>query len=259
MNRVGHLRVIIISLLVIGAIAAHSLLIPHPPQHIFYSGPIKFWAHRTLSDSPAENTIAGLQRVFDLGGPGSEIDVIFDSTRSGLYVISEEAMSAGEPTNLPLSDLLRAIPNDKYLWIDFWNLRLLDNVNAEKAIAALCSVLLQNQMIGRTIVESKHAGWLRRLADLGCNTSLWIEVRPAAKSRITHVLDVFRAAWRFNSGHYSAISMDYTEYDGLTAFVFQSVPVHLFTINDREALERFAADPAVRVILTDSIQTVILR
>ena len=85
----------------------------------------------------------------------------------------------------------------------------------------------------------------------GLRASLWLEIRPSDAGWWTHLGDVIVAVWRFLKGSFSAISVAYRGYNDLVAFLFARVPIHLFTVNDRDALRELTLDPRVRIVLSD--------
>jgi len=195
--------------------------------------------------------LEGIRRAFELGAPGVEIDVIFDRERDGLYVISEEAYTAGDPVALGLSDMLAAVPLQRFIWLDFWNLKQLSAEDASHAMTRLRADLDTAKIRDRAIVESVSAEGLRLAAALAIRTSLWLEITPTRAGRLAHLRDLMDATLKFRAANASVISLDYVQYQESVGFVFSGVPIHLFTVNDPDRLRELSEDPRVKVILTD--------
>lgn len=224
---------------------------PQAPTHIFYDGCSKVWSHRALSDGPKENTIDGMRRALELGAPGVEIDVIFDSKKSDFLVISEEYFVQGERSDLRLPEMLDAVPAHGFIWIDLWNLKVLPDDVLEFAAYKLADLLRLRGLLNRTIVESTSEDGLAKVADRGVATCLWLEIRPFERSRRGHVADAVRGAVAYHKANFSAVSMDYASYSVFVAAIFSAVPIHLFTVNESRILAKITEDPRIKIVLSD--------
>ena len=232
-------------------------LLPHAaPSGDTFAGCRRLWSHRSLAagtPAPQENSVHGMQRAFDRGAGGVEVDVVYEPSTGRLFAQSGEFADAGEPLQLELRIMLQAIPDGGRVWLDFWTLHRLSDTDVGAAVAALKETVERAGMTDRVFVESTDVERLRRIREAGLQTSLWIEPPPVMEGHRDHLWGVLRAARAFRTGPFSAISLDYAGYSRLVGAVFGRVPILLFTVNDSTAARRFLADSRVRVILTDSV------
>ena len=250
------LAISILSLIISASLALFFMLLFFRPMTVgtpFYQGYEKVWSHRSLSDGLPENSPQGLNRSFELGAPGVEIDIIYDVSSSCFYVISEEAFAAGNSLSLKLADMLNLIPPRKFIWLDFWNLKILPIEDARRATSRLRMELETAFLIERAIIESTDPVRLGLVASAGMRTILWINVRPGSDGRLSYLRDLIVSVIGFRSANFSAISLEYTQYDNLIGIVFSRVPIHLFTVNDPPTLLGLINDPRVKVILSDHL------
>ncbi len=237
--------------------AATTVLIPNHSTlsgEGFFDNCKKIWSHRTMGSGGGENTVEGLRDVLSLGVGGVEIDIYYDEKRDRLYVQSEEYRSADVPLALSLAEMLAAVPSGSRLWLDFWNLRQLNEVVAPKAISRLASDIRDADLGQHVIIESTSASLLHELHAAKLRTSLWVQIAEpddSAAGLARHVVGALRARYQLFTAPASAVSLDHQQYSQFVGIVFTGVPILLFTINDKLRLIAAAKDSHVKAILTD--------
>lgn len=241
------------ALVLLGAAALYAgdrLLASYRPEP-FYTGPGKVWAHRGYcAEGLAENSLEAFARAFELGAPGTELDVFYDVGRDRFVVAHDEPASFGDARLLTLEAVFARFGPGRFYWLDFKNLRDLPPDGARAAAAALKTLVSRHALRDAVIVESTHAGRLALVAEAGLFTSYWVQLNPeepAPKFRY-HISRVRLAMYR---GRFSALSMEHTQFSGRVERALHGLPVHLFTINDPGRLRELARKDTVRVLLTD--------
>ena len=150
--------------------------------------------------------------------------------------------------------LLSAIPSNALLWLDFWNLNQLPDADAQRAIKRLEEDVNSAKFRDNVIVESKSAAYVGQLRAAHFHTSLWIELGEAATTPTDYpgyLARVMEARLKYDLTGASAISLDHLEYNKAVSTVFYDVPIHVFTINNKEEILKVIRDEHVKIILSD--------
>lgn len=231
-------------------------VVPHP---LFYDDCRKVWGHRGHPEPLAipENTIPSFENAFALGAPGVEMDVHYDPARQEFFVARYQNGEDPPPgRRLTLDQVFTAVGDRGYFWLDFQTLRLLDAATARQAARDLRALLDRFGLRQRVIVESDRPENLRYLAREGLHTSYWIfNIDEEAFPRTPWGLwwATVRIKVNYLRGGFSAISLDRRFYTPDLAWLLKGgARIHLFTVNDPDALRALVRRPEVRVILSDS-------
>ncbi len=228
---------------------------PHP---VFYTDCRKVWGHRGHPEPPdiPENTIASYRRAFDLGAPGVEMDVRYDPQR-GEYFIGRYDRGQEPPPGqrLLLQQVLEAVGQRGYFWLDIKTIRYLSPDQARQAAHDLAALLDAYGARDRAIVESDRPENLAYFARAGLHTSYWIfNIDEDAFPRTPWGLwwALVQVKENYIRGGFSAISMDRRFYTPMVAWMLYGARVHLFTVDDEASLRALVRRPQVRVILTNT-------
>ncbi|NPA30708.1 MAG: hypothetical protein GXO37_01755 [Chloroflexi bacterium] len=232
-----------------------QFLQPHP---VFYTGCRKVWGHRGHPEPPdiPENTIASYARAFDLGAAGVEMDVRYDPQRREYFVGRYDRGQDPPPEQrLRLDEVFAAVGSRGYFWLDIKTIAYLTPAQARQAAADLAALLDRHHLRSRAIVESDTPSNLAYFAQAGLHTSYWIfnldeDDFPSTPWALWWALT--RIKQNYIQGGFSAISLDRRFYTPTVAWMLRGARIHLFTVNERRALEALVAQEPVRVILTDT-------
>ena len=140
--------------------------------------------------------------------------------------------------HLRLQEIIKIFGNDSYYWLDFKNLRDLNDRGLDQAVERMDNLLLQYKLRDRVLVESPGAFNLKKLSDLGIQTSYWVFPRdPSNKLRFWY--DIRRYKFSYMYGNFSGLSLDYRRYSDEFAHEFSSIPIYLFTVNNEKLIRKY--------------------
>ena len=228
---------------------------PHP---VFYTDCHKVWGHRGHPEPPEiiENTIPSFQRAFDLGAPGVEMDVRYDAERHEYYIGRYDRGPDVPPDQrLTLEQIFTAVGDRGYFWLDTKTIHYMTPEEAQQAAQDMAQLLDRFGLRQRAIIESDTPENLVYFARAGLHTSYWIfNIDETAFPKTPWGLwwTLVRIKQNYIRGGFSAISLDVRFYTPLVRWMLKGARIHLFTIDDPEALRYWASHDEVRVILTDT-------
>lgn len=216
----------------------------------FYDGSRKVWGHRGYFKELEMNSLASLDRAFDLGAEGVELDIVFDEDARE-YFVSREYPREGENSGLlSLEEVFRDMGERGYFWLDFKNLLRMTRRETRDAVGELGRLLDGFGLRERVIVESKDARNLALFSEAGIHTSYWINVDRGCSPLLAGAR-ILRHKARFLYGKFSAVSMNYRNFTPGVQRSLGDVPVHLFTLNTESEVRKFLNDENVKIILSD--------
>lgn len=231
-----------------------------------FADPHKVWAPRGLvpesgdiSPTGDQNSIAAVQRAFESGATGVEIDVFFD-TDMGLFVVSHDRpynLKNGEL--LTLEPMLQAVGKLGYIWLDFKKLRHLDSAALAASVAELerlCAAWIPKN---RMYVEGEAPLALASYARAGFPTIFDTHPLPDEHLITPLLVNLYKAVFYLfdfqvmgmNSGGSENSGGSQTMiYGAETKAILHDLPVFLYHVPDeQQLLEELLELPAVRVIL----------
>jgi hypothetical protein len=216
----------------------------------FYDDCNKVWGHRGYIKGLEMNSMESIQRAFELGAAGVELDILFIPEMERFLVAHNLPTSPKSESTLYLDELFEELGDKGYFWLDIKNLRELNRSDTVMAAETMFSLLSQHGLVNKTIIESKMASKLAIFADRKIFTSLWI-TPGRSDGWFDSRLKMFLYKSRFLRGGYSTVSMNYLNFTPYVQSYLENVPVHLFTINNLEEIKEYHHMPNVRIILSD--------
>jgi hypothetical protein len=206
----------------------------------------KVWKHR--GGSP-DNSILGVKKAISTEGfEGVEIDLFFDLENNVFLVTHDKPIKGGEYITLE-QFLLELKVNKVSFWLDLKNL---SNQNADNIIKKIKLLEYKYPSFKNFIIESQEYFPLRKLSYKGIDSVYWIN--PHTKSRLRFFRNLINK-WRIISSDFVGVSAYYSHFESsiLKDSLLRKIPVYLFTINEKNTLEKLLLRENVKVILSKSI------
>jgi hypothetical protein len=256
MKRILRSLVLSLAIVVLFSVAAFTAvnhLFSHIKPKSFYSGCYKVWAHRGFfKEGLKPNSIESIAAAYDLGAAGVEIDVFYDRKTNLFGVSHDYPYNLQSGRMLMLEEVFRTVGKYGYFWLDFKNLADLTKEEAKKAVLELHALLTKYDLVQKSIVESINPFNLALASKAGLHTSCWIQPDTGPDTDFFRFrFDTFRYKLFCLYGDFSAISMDYNYFNKEVAAVFSPIPIHLFTVNDRQKLTALLDEKNVKIVLSD--------
>ncbi len=221
----------------------------------------KIWSARGLYDDPVEqNSIQSIGRVFTRGAPGVEVDVRFDTALGQLIVLHDYPYNLKNGELLPLSGLLDAVGKDHFFWLDFKNLRDLNELEIGQVIKHLNTITQPLGLKKNIYVEGSDPINLSEFRDAGFNTMFDTQPLPDGYALTSLVINIYKIFYYF--GGFTVMSMNYGSeegpiYTGETVKLLGNIPVFIYHIPVDDALiEELLDNKRVRVLLIGNNQSV---
>lgn len=218
----------------------------HSVANSFYNGNHKVWAHRGYYKKFPENSIESFSEAFHRGAQGVELDIFFDEGLQDFIVSHHIPYKLHENKLLTLEKVFSSVGNRGYFWVDF---KRLDSVhNIDIVVDKMEKLLRKFDLLEKVIIESPKGFLLRKFSQKGMHTSYWIQL-PSIEGLILIKDFGYRAMIVFSN--FSAISMDYRDYSDYIRKSYSHLPIHLFTVNNKEEAAELIKNCGVKVVLSD--------
>lgn len=225
----------------------------------------KIWAARGLYNSLADqNSIGSMQRAFEHGAQGAEVDLHYD-VKMDLFIISHDHPTHDGDGNLvytkkdgillTLQAFLQTVGHGRWFWIDFKNLDKLSVTETESAIGRLLEITQEGGIRERLYIEGSNPLRLSMYTDAGFKTILGIHPLRDNNPFASIEMNAFKIAYYFRN--ITGIAMAYGGvndpiYGDNAEKLFGSIPIFLFHVPDhRELLYSLMEKPNVRVVLVE--------
>jgi glycerophosphoryl diester phosphodiesterase len=220
----------------------------------------KVWSTRGLLSSSLitpngeQNSITSIQRAFDRGAKGSEVDVFYD-TEMKQYVVSHDRnpyhLKNGKI--LTLGELFEATGQDGYFWLDFKKLRHLKKDELAQAVRELERLTQKNNLKQRVYIEGGDPFNLLAYKNAGFKT-IFDTDPPPNDSLVTPLLaNLYKTVFYF--GDFSVMGMNYGEIDNpiygqRMRASLGNIPVFIYhVIDDKKLLQELSSLSPVQVLL----------
>jgi len=225
-----------------------------------YDEPYKVWATRGLvtdgSDgSPVRtrNSIKSISYAFSRGARGTEFDAYYDLEKSKFIVSHSQQYEKPDGTLLTLDTLFDAVGEYGFFWLDWKNLRHLNQNQLQAALTRLKQITDRGTLRERVYVEGEAPLSLLVVRQAGFQTIY--DCHPMLDSRILNpvIVDVFKAVYYF--GGFTVMGMNSGTraepiYGPNTLCALRNIPLFIYHVpDDLKFLKELASISNVRVII----------
>jgi len=234
---------IVTTLLVVGIVnyKFYNYSVTNP----FYNGCYKVWGHRGYFKDYTENSIESFSEAFDRGAHGVELDIFFDKNLQDFIVSHDYPYNLVNGKLLTLENVFSAVGNRGYFWVDFKQLDAVPDVDF--VVDKMERLIKKFNLYDKVIIESHKGILLRKFSRKSIHTSYLI-TKPTY--RFMFWIKDFQYRSLIGFSNFSAISMSKSYYK-YAKKNYSHLPIHLFTVNDKNKLSKLIDYNAVKVILSD--------
>ena len=218
----------------------------HSVANSFYNGNHKVWAHRGYYKKFPENSIESFSEAFNRGAHGVELDIFFDEGLQDFIVSHDVPYKLHKNKLLTLEKVFSSVGNRGYFWVDFKRLASVHNIKI--VVDKMEKLLRKFDLFEKVIIESPEGFLLRKFSQKGIHTSYWVQL-PSIRVLIWIKDFGYRAMIAFSN--FSALSMDYRDYANQLKRNYSHLPIHLFTVNNKEEMVELINNCEVKVVLSD--------
>ena len=225
-----------------------------------YSDCFKVWAARGLVlDGPeitqngTQNSIESIQRAFDKGAKGTEVDVHYDAAMGKFIVAHDKPYQLKNGSLLTLESLFEATGGSSYYWLDFKKLRHLNDIELAQSVLELERITQIHNVKNKIYVEGEAPFSLAKYRDAGFNTIFDTHPLPDSNLLTPPIINLYKMVYYF--GGFTVMAMNYGGIDDpfygqRTRKSLGNIPVFLYHVYDiPQVLKMISRLEAVRVIL----------
>ncbi|WP_371372669.1 glycerophosphodiester phosphodiesterase [Thalassotalea aquiviva] len=216
----------------------------------FYNSCHKVWAHRGYHKEFEQNSIKAVKKAIELNAKGIEVDVFFDEVLNDYIISHDYPYNLKYGKLLTLKELFNSVNNDVYFWLDFKNLKYLDEANINSAVSRFLQLTKEHHLKDRVLIESQSANHLKAFSLEGFNTSYWITFNER-DGKLNFLIEIYKLKIKYILEYFSAVSMGYQNYSPILKDSLNSLPILLFTVNEKNILKEFLRNEYVKVTLSD--------
>lgn len=205
----------------------------------------EYWSHRGVNnDSLPENSIAAFEHVLKFGLSGIETDVFWNEAKKQ-FVIAHDEPDFNKPNALLLDDVIARFKDSISYWIDFKNLTL---SNQKEAEAALTRLVEQYHLNNKLYIESANGVALRKFDSQKIKKLYWAQFGrnfPVQQLKLLYLksLIVF--------SHFDGYTCGYNLYDEVFRKEFEGLPLYIFHANAKNIEKENTAASSIKVQLVD--------
>jgi hypothetical protein len=218
----------------------------------------KIWATRGLNirgdgQFKHANNIDAVNRAFNQGAVGTEIDIYFDRERQDYIVSHDYPYNLKNGQLLTLTELLKATGHDGYFWLDFKKMRHLSETEVNIAVARLRSIVDLYSNDDAIYIEGHDPINLAYFRDAGFNTIFDTHPPPDHWPFTSFVMNIYKMVYYF--GNYTVMGI---EHDDINRPIFgrdtieatRHVPLFIYHVpNDIALLTKLSTHNNIKVIL----------
>jgi glycerophosphoryl diester phosphodiesterase len=223
----------------------------------------KVWAARGLVLATSQivrdgtqNTIESVTLAFDEGATGCEIDVFFDAPMGQFIVSHDRPYHLKNGKLLTLAEMLQAVGQRGYIWLDFKKLRHLDGDALAVAVAELSQLCDQFGDRKRMYVEGEDPLNLSAFRDAGFPTIFDTHPLPDSNYVTPALINLYKILYYF--GDFTVMGMNYGTvgdpiYGERTQDALGEIPLFIYHVEPQpDVLQSLAESSSVRVILVEN-------
>ncbi|MCW8838657.1 MAG: hypothetical protein OQK11_08150, partial [Thiovulaceae bacterium] len=232
-------------------------------DHSIYNSIHKIWVARGLYNSPIEeNSITAVQRAFDAGASGVEVDFYYD-IKSNKFIVSHNKPRVGkngeliyeqkDGKTLTLEELFLTTGKDHYFYLDYKNLDRISYDETKKAIKRLEKITQFDNLKSRVYIEGSHPLKLSKYTQAGFKTLFGIHPLPEDYLFSSIVVNGYKIAYYFSD--ITAIALNYGTiqkpiYGEKTQLLLKHIPIFVFhTPSEENFLKMLIEKEDVKMIL----------
>jgi glycerophosphoryl diester phosphodiesterase len=226
----------------------------HPSEYQAYDSCQKVWSSRgTYIEWKDQNSIESVRTALLEGAGGVEIDLRFDTELKKFIISHDYPYNLKNGKLLSLQELLDAVGDFGYFWLDYKNLRLLSSEQTQEAIVRLKEISARGDLRERIYIEGVDPIKLPLYRQAGFHTIFDTQPPKDSLPVTAFVMNIYKAAFYF--GGHTVMGMAYGSveepiYGPDTQKGLGNIPVFLYHVpNDDELLDRLVASKEVRAIL----------
>jgi hypothetical protein len=206
----------------------------------------QYWSHRGFNNAGLpENSIAAFEHVINNGLTGIETDVFWEEDKQQ-FIVSHDAPANKADSLLPLELLLARFKDSVSYWIDFKNLSLQNQKNAEQALLQLSN---RYQPKGKLFVESGNEWALRKFDSDQINTLYWIQYN---RTFIARWLKLLYVKTIIVCSSFNGYTSGYSLYNEDFKKQFSGLPLYLFDARAEEIENEQKVPSTIKVFLVDA-------
>lgn len=210
----------------------------------------KIWGHRGFWQNAEQNSIKAYKAAFELGTPGTELDVFFDVKLKDFIVSHDFPYNLKDGRILTLKNVFSEFGSNYKFWLDYKNLGDLSISEQQNSLNRLLELATEYNTKDNLIIESQNLEALAEFAKKGFTTSYWVTFNENSGRR-RYWSELYRLKLGYIFDRFTTISIDYEIYSDQLRKALPNIPTLLFTINDRDKLLNHLKIQNVKVILTD--------
>ena len=263
------IKKILLSLLVISIILWNATIY-YIDQHIaekyddtVYNSIHKIWIARGLYNFRGEeNSITAIQRAFDAGASGVEVDFYYD-IKSNRFIVSHDKSINSKTSELiyekkdgkilTLEELFLSTGKDHHFYLDYKNLDRITYEETQEAIKRLEKITQFDDLKKRVYIEGSHPFKLPMYTDAGFKTLFGIHPLPEKNPLSSIVVNAYKMVYYFKN--ITAIALNYGKindpiYGPKTEKLLKDIPIFVFhTPIDEDFLRLLIEKKDVKMIL----------
>ena len=215
-----------------------------------FDQPKKIWGHRGFWKNAEQNSIEAYKAAFELGAPGTELDVFFDVKLQDFIVSHDFPYNLKDGRILTLENVLSEFKSDFKFWLDYKNLGDIPISEQHNSLTRLLSLASKYDTKDNLIIESQNLEALAEFTNKGFTTSYWVTFNETS-GRKRYWTELYKLKIGYVFDRFSSISMDYQIYSDQLEKALPNIPTLLFTVNNSSQISKYLKNNDVKIILSD--------
>ena len=210
----------------------------------------KIWGHRGFWKNAEQNSITAYKAAFDLGAPGTELDVFFDVKRQDFIVSHDFPYNLKDGRILTLEHVFHELGSSYKFWLDYKNLGDISISEQHNSLKRLLELSAKYGIKDNLIVESQNQDAIAEFTKKGFTTSHWVTFNETS-GRKRYWTELYKLKIGYVFDRFSTISMDYQIYSDQLRKALPNIPTLLFTVNNSSQISSYLKNSDVKIILSD--------
>jgi len=250
--------IVVATIVFLGILFYVDLKLAENPRKSGYDSCFKVWATRGLVAKgnilpKSGNSIETIQRAFDSGARGTEVDLFYDPALKRYIISHDRPYNLKNGRLLTLEELLSATGDDHYFWLDLKKLGRLSKSEMKDAVSRLNDITGNTNIKSKLYIEGEDPINLGYFRDSGFKTIF--DIRPLPENYRTNyfVVNLYKMFYYFNN--FTVMAMKYGEIEtpifGVeTQELLKHVPLFIYHVpDDKELIQDLSNLEQVNVII----------